>query len=173
MKRMLILIAGIVMVVMFGGCAGKGTISNVSKNYYNNGKNIYLIDSNSDFAKNDWAFQLQEVSEFGLKHGWRYFAIVKPKRISNTEGAMFNTFEDINKFCNDNPSQCGENMVGDPYWIVKYFKKQPIKYVTFDAKAVIRDLKQRGLYLAKVPKGVLNERFSNKLSFEKLSQMSY
>jgi len=170
MRKMLVFIAGLIAVVLFSGCAQKVVTSNVARDYYSNNENIYLIGSYSDFTKNKWAFHIQEVSEFGLKHGWRYFAIAKPNRISNTKGGSFNTFEEINKFCSDNSFDCGENSVGVPYWKVEYFKKQPIKYVTFDAKAVIRELKQKGLYFNKIPKGALDWRFRKKYTYDELRE---
>ncbi len=166
MRKMLVFLAGLIAVVLFSGCAQKGVSSSFSKNYYRADKNIYLIGSRSDFIKNKWAWQLQEVSEFGLEHGWIYFAIVKPNRISNTKGASFNTFEEINKFCSDNSFDCGENSLAIPYWEVEYSKRQPIKYITFDAKAVIRDLKQKGLYFNKVPDGGFDHRFM-KIDYDK------
>jgi len=169
MRRMLVLIAGLVAVVLFGGCAPKGVISNISRNYYYN-NNIYLINSRSDFTKNKWAFQLQEVSEFGLKHGWRYFAIVKPDRISNTKGATFNTFEEINKFCSSS-FDCGEDNIAFVNWEVRYFKKQPINYITFDAKAVLKDLKQKGLYFDKLPEGAYDHRF-RKMDYDEARSLS-
>jgi len=171
MKKLLVFIAGLVAVVLFSGCAQReGEVSNFAKNYYSNNKNVYLIGSGSDFVKNNWAFQLQEVSEFGLKHGWRYFAIVKPNRISNTKGGSFNTFEEINKFCSDNSFDCGKDSL--IYWEVRYFKKQPVEFVTFDAKAVIRDLKQRNLFSHKPPKGSYSHRFRNKLSYDELRKLA-
>ena len=165
MRKMLVFIAGLIAVVLFNGCAQKGVVSNVAEDYSYN--DVYLIDSHSDFTKNKWAFHLQEVSEFGLKHGWRYFAIVMPDRISNMKGASFNTFEEINKFCSDS-FDCGEDDRGEPFWEVKYFKKQPMGYVTFDAKAVIRNLKQKGLYFDKVPEDSYDLRFRKKLSYDQL-----
>ena len=162
MRKMLFFIAGLIAVVLFSGCAPKSVISEIVKKnfYYHSNRNIYLASTSTDSIKNKWAFQLQEVSEYGLKHGWRYFAITKPNRISNTIGSSFNTFEDINRFCSNNSFDCGKNSVGDLYWEIEYFKKQPIKYVTFDAKAIIRDLKHKGLYLDKVPEGTRDLRFN-------------
>lgn len=173
MRKMLVFIAGLVAVFLFSGCGQKGVVSNVAKNIYTREANdVYLVDSHSDFTKNKWAFQLQEVSEYGLKHGFRYFAIVKPNRISNTRGGSFNTFKEINKFCSDNSFDCGEDSIASVTWEVRYFKKQPIQYVTFDAKAIIRDLKQKGLYFDKVPEGAYDLRFRKKLSYDELRKLA-
>jgi len=166
MRYLLGIIIAIILSMMLEGCAQKeGTFSNVARNYlYGQDRFIFLISSDSDFAKNKWAFQLQEVSEYGLKHGFRYFAIRLPNRISNTKGSPFNTFEEINKFCSDS-FDCGENSIGDIYWEVEYFKKQPIEYVTYDSKAILKDLKKRNLYFPKIPKkGDYDIRFSEKIS---------
>lgn len=175
MRKMLIFITGLAAVVLFSGCAPKNISADAARTYLlGQNKFIVIIRTNSDFSKNEWAFHLQEVSEYGLKHGYRYFAIMLPNRISNTKGSSFNSFEEINRFCSDNSFDCGERIYVKYYifWEVEYFKKQPIKYVTFDAKAVIRDLKQKGLYLSKVPEGWNDLIFKNRVSYERLRSIA-
>jgi len=150
MRYLVGVMAGIVVMIMLGGCAGKFIYTAAPRNYMEPDKYIIMITSieniNEDY-EHIWGFQLQATSEYGLKHGYRYFAIVLPSILSNTKGKLYNSYQEVYKVCNDDYEACGGVPMAGPNWEVSYFKKQPNGIITYDGKQILSYLKQNNLYL--------------------------
>ncbi len=120
-----------------------------------------------------------------IKNGYRYFSIDLPKgAVSNTYGSLVNSAKNYIKTCNTNstgkelgvslltlglvvvklPDSCHiASIAGDGEgWLRIYaFKNQPLNYTSYNAKAVIKYLKDNKLYI-KIPNGEFVEKIVKK-----------
>lgn len=157
--------------LMFSGCAAKfveqatdysATYNRpIYKYYIASGDNSMTYDAESKKLN---ATVLQVAAEQTLKKGYKYFAFVFPKQISNVDGSLINTPEEFFKKCDSNfgyfkkvatlgfynpYGKCGINTDGGgitgKFGIIM-FKKKPENILVYDAKYVIEYLKKHNLY---------------------------
>jgi len=179
MRFLVGVMAGIVVMMMFGGCGarpGPFVVSNVAQTLLEGpDKFVVLMDSNSNLSfieKHIWAFHLQEECEYGLKHGYGYFAVEFPNEISNTKGGLYNNYQDIYNYCHNHTLECGVDYRGAVGWQVIYYKKQQLNVVTYDSQKILKYLKEHNLFF-KLPKNknIDDARFRKHFSYEYLSKM--
>ncbi len=123
---------------------------------------------------------IEAAAKSTIKNGYRYFSIDLPKgAVSNTHGSLVHSAKDYIKTCNTNstgkeigaslltlgmfsvtlPDSCHiASKAGDGKgWLRIYaFKTQPLNYTSYDAKAVIKYLKDNKMYI-NIPKGEFAE----------------
>jgi hypothetical protein len=166
-KMALLLMGGIIL----SGCAAKYVkekcvfLPNIDKPVYTfefaSGDNSLTWDGKSEKLN---AVTLQIAAEQTLDRGFKYFAFVYPKQISNVDGSLINTPEEFFKKCNSHfgylkrvatlgfyspTGKCGINtddggLIGR-FAIIMY-KKKPKDILVYDAKYVLDYLKKHGLY---------------------------
>jgi len=171
MKKITTMVLSTIVGLIFSGCAAKFVKQAtdysadynrpVYKYYIATGDNSMTYDARSEKLN---ATTLQIAAEQTLNKGYKYFAFVFPKQISNVDGSLINTPEEFFKKCNSsfgylkrvatlgayNPyRKCGINTDGGgitgKFGIIM-FKKRPKDILVYDAKYVLDYLKKHNLY---------------------------
>ena len=171
MKKVLGLLVATICVLILSGCSGKSGALVVNekscqvakyKNAYceQKDKDTYIVDALGEASSfthtnlnNSVRASLQVSAELTLQKDMKYFAIIEPKSVSNTNGSMVtSTKEYLDKcefamFENVVSSKCDiHRMPRRTMLMIKVYKEQPSDVLTFNAQNVISDLKQLGYY---------------------------
>jgi len=99
---------------------------------------------------------IETAATLTLKKEYKYFAIVKPDEISNLNGSLINTAEEVIEKCSPSKilqfnfhglglHKCGTRNTSARLVIAMY-KEQPNDFPTYNAKKVIEYLKSKDLY---------------------------
>lgn len=134
----------------------------------------------SDATQTAW-FSLQQAAMYTLKSGNKYFAIDKPKLISNTDGSTMNTPEEFAVKCTSSGAASAGSAF-DAFGIGEYgcriasgphikagfieivtYKEKPKTILVYDADEVIAYLKSHELFVEEdeyIAKGELNSKSS-------------
>ena len=178
MKKVVLGLITVGAVFMFSGCSGKSFAFNVAgtnqkfckkikvKNdvCQNFQENDYLVQGVSSFSgygfvhkkyNNQTYALLQAAADLTISLNKRYFAIVAPDAVSNTQGIMINTPKEFIDKCSTNiakvlifqkdpcylhPKGIGTRMV------IRVYDKQPKDVLTYDAYEIIKYLKTNKMY---------------------------
>lgn len=160
-KSIMAILSIMIVVYTFSGCASKPMA--ISSGKYKTAPQL-LIKVNNGAGVPSWghnekiafANALESAATATLKRGYRYFAIVKPDVISNINGSILNTAQEILDKClpssanvlnigNAGLHKCGTYNTKASLLIALYNSNQT-DFTVFDAKKVLDYLKQNDLY---------------------------
>lgn len=188
MKLQYIITTGLVAsAILFSGCGSKAiaakpynlskdATAKVDKELAKNGSDVMLVYgrtegmpsiSRASDAQGAALYLFQLAAERALEAGDGYFAISRPKMISNTLGGTMNTIEQFKDRCYNNAGAhlasafdafglgtygCNiareGNLVKEGYLEIVTYKDRPSEVMTYDAKQVIESLKASKEYVS-------------------------
>lgn len=162
MLKKITVIVFISAVLLFNGCGAKPKA--LLKNHNENSLRAYISISNGigvpSWAANESdAFKsaLEVAAVITLQQNYKYFAFFSPKEISNLDGSLSNTPEEILKKCLPSallalhvPSTGGLHKCGTYNTKAKIgiemFNEEQLDFTVFNAQEVIEYMKEKGLY---------------------------
>ncbi|MDD3466193.1 MAG: hypothetical protein PHE67_03510 [Campylobacterales bacterium] len=154
MKLYHIAIVASAAIFTFSGCSSKSEITYSSKDKGLAGIKVFnppaKFATNSSAERASLSAVMQIAAEQTLSTGNRYFAIVKPDKVSNTNGSMMNTMKEFIDKCYPstvslNLNKCGVAYVGNGSLLVRMSKNTSDKYLMYDANEVLSELKKTRL----------------------------
>ncbi|SFP29761.1 hypothetical protein [Hydrogenimonas thermophila] len=161
MLKKIIITMAISTTVIMTGCASKPKAITIGK--LNDAPQI-LIKVRNGAGAPSWSYNeskafrnvLESAATVTLQKGYKYFAIVKPNEISNIQGAMINSAEELLKRCDPadaafiNIAGAGLHKCGvyntKATLVIALYNKKPVDFTVYDAQQVIDYLKSKGLY---------------------------
>jgi len=160
MKKSIYLVGISLAAVLFSGCASAPVA--VPTKHYTAQIPDYLIEIDNGMGSPSWAASekeaflsvLQASAETTIDQGFDYFAIAGPASISNRNGVMINTADELAKKCIPQAykaldfgglHKCGVYAT-KAVWRIQLFHKRPNDFFTYKASDVIKYLKRKGFY---------------------------
>lgn len=162
MLKKITVIASIAGILLFSGCGAKPKA--LLKNHNDNSLRANIFISNGigvpSWAANETdAFKsaLEVAAVTTLQQNYKYFAFFSPKEISNLDGSLSNTPEEILEKCSPSallalhvPGTGGLHKCGTYNTKAKLgiqmFNEEQLNFTVFNAQEVIDYMKERGLY---------------------------
>ena len=157
MKSVHVVILASTAILAFSGCSSKSEITYSSKDKGLAG--VKVFNSPAKFATSASAERaslsnvMQIAAEQTLATGNRYFAIVKPDKVSNTNGSTMNTMKEFIDKCYPaalstafSLNKCDVAYVGNGSALIRMSKTQSEQYTMYDANEVLSELKKQDFY---------------------------
>jgi hypothetical protein len=174
MNKSLLLASIAIAVFLFSGCATKpimptGTFAD-GESANGQAYTVWaftpqdgMFTSDATHLNNTIVHPLQIAAEDAIANGFKYFVIMRPDAIANTNGIMINSVAEYAEKCANNnilkslivlTNPCNIALFDSKYPIagrlmVHMYKEQPSAFISYDASSVITDLKAKGMYYDK------------------------
>jgi len=147
-------------IFLLSGCGAKPTATIMDQNVKNPTIAIKIFNgagTPSYSANKSEAFEnaLETSATITLQKGFKYFAIVEPKGISNVNGSLKNTAKELLEKCTSNPllalsfnggvSDCGAKNTY-AYLTITLYNEEQNDFTVIDAQKIIDYFKANGLY---------------------------
>ena len=160
MKKIVYVMGFGLAVFLFTGCAVKPKAVLVSN--FNVQNPEYIVEIHNGTGSPSWASSekeaflnvLQASAITATRKGFDYFAIIKPDSISNKNGILINTADELAKKCIPSAlkvfdfgglHKCG-TYATNAIWKIQLFHKRPKDILVYSAKDVIKYLKEKDYY---------------------------